>query len=83
MVIKRQLTEFFKTITDDHLEYSDDFNTREFLHLYDFQKFYLHMTMEHSFEYVKTKIGHKWKKYEHSHPKHLGKNNCVNVLKVI
>lgn len=73
--------EFFKTITQEHLDTPDEYNTRELLHLYDFQKFYLYMSIERLFEFVEVKIEHDWHCEEHKTKNKLSEEIIWKCLK--
>lgn len=54
--IKKSLLDFFELITGDSFEFTDSFKTREFIHLYDFHKYYLHKSIENFNELVALKL---------------------------
>lgn len=72
-IVRTEMTEFFKTMVKDRLEFPDEYNTRNFVHLYDFQKFFLHKSVERLFDFIEIKIEHEWIKYMHANAKDLGK----------
>lgn len=65
-VIQRELKNFFDAISEDKLEFSDEFKRRDLIHLYDFQKLYLHRSMEYLVEFIKMNINHHWADHGHS-----------------
>lgn len=65
-VVQRELRKFFDAITKDQFDIPDEFKTRDFVHLYDFQKYFLHKSIEHLKELVHKKQEQDWPKYNHS-----------------
>lgn len=50
------MLDFFELITGDSLEFTDSFKTREFIHLYDFHKYYMQKSIDSFIELVKLKL---------------------------
>lgn len=59
-VIDMELKKLFNTITKLELNYSEKLQTRDFLHLYDFQKHFLYKFIRRFTEAVKVKQQHYW-----------------------
>ncbi|XP_055301184.1 uncharacterized protein LOC129567854 [Sitodiplosis mosellana] len=51
---------FFETISKTELHFSEKLNDRDFIHLYDFQKFFIHRSIRRITELVKVKQYHYW-----------------------
>lgn len=51
---------FFDIISKHELQFSNRFKTRDFVHLYDFQKFFLHKSVRRITELVFIKQQHYW-----------------------
>lgn len=49
-----------ETISKTELHYSDKLNDRDFIHLYDFQKVFIHRSIKRMMELVKVKQQHYW-----------------------
>lgn len=47
----KKLNELFEQLCDEKFIFSDEFNIRDFEHLCDFQKFFLHSSLEY-FTYI-------------------------------
>lgn len=58
---------FFETISKTELRYSDKLKGRDFIHLYDFQKFLIHRFIRAVTELVKVKQLHYWNMAENIH----------------
>ncbi|XP_055301245.1 uncharacterized protein LOC129567898 [Sitodiplosis mosellana] len=65
-VIHRELERFFKVVVTNKFDIPDDYNTRDFVHLYDFQKYYIYTSVERLRGLVEMKQEHDWIIYEHS-----------------
>lgn len=72
-VIEKELNDLFETITKKHLELPEEFEEREFIHLYDFQKFYLFKSTERFLELLTKKVDHDWTYYVPSIMEELSK----------
>lgn len=62
--IKREVHRLLDVITKKKLEFSKKLNEREFTHLYDFQKYFLHRSMRRFMAVVRTKSYHYWNQKE-------------------
>lgn len=58
--IRRELNRMFTVISKDDFDISEKLKTRDFVHLYEFQKYFLHNSMRHLIELVKLKQHHYW-----------------------
>lgn len=59
-MIDISMERFFESISKVELSFPDSFNDRDFIHLYDFQKFFIHRTIGRIMELVKIKQLHYW-----------------------
>lgn len=63
-MIHMLLEQFFESISKFEFDFSDKLNTREFVHVYDFQKCYLYESIRRFTGHVKLKQLHYWNSYE-------------------
>lgn len=56
--IRRELKRFFDVISKADFDFSDKLKTRDFVHLYEFQKYFLHKSIRRLTELVKVKQHH-------------------------
>lgn len=56
--IHLMLQNFFEGIVKNEFVYSDEFITRDFVHVYDFQKYYLHKCIRRFMQLVNDKHCH-------------------------
>lgn len=55
-LIKNTMVEFFDTIENEHFSYPETMNTRELIHLYDYQKFILKKNFRFLEHFVTIKV---------------------------
>lgn len=58
--IRRELKQMFAVISKVDFNISERFKTRDFVHLYEFQKYFLHKSIRLLIELVKLKQHHYW-----------------------
>lgn len=54
------MKKFFEIMSKSELSFSDKFNDRDFVHLYDFQKYFIHKTIKGIMDLVEIKQYHYW-----------------------
>lgn len=59
-IIGMEMKGFFDIISKPELQFSDRFKTRDFIHLYDAQKFFLHKSIRRITELIVVKTEHYW-----------------------
>lgn len=64
--ISRDVQELFEAIASNEFDIPDEYNTRDWISLYNFQKYYIHATIERVMELVEVKQEHDWMIYEES-----------------
>lgn len=68
------MQEFFEEIVSIEFDIPDEYNTRDWISLYNFQKYYIFSTVERIMELVEVKQEHDWMSYEESAWK--GQSKC-------
>lgn len=63
-VIQREVRRLFEIIIKSKFDIPDDFKTRDFIHLYDFQKYYLSTSIELLKQLVEMSLEHDLLIYE-------------------
>lgn len=75
------LKNFFSSLLNCELNYSDEFKSRDFVHLYDFQKYYLHKSIRRLMGFIKAKQYHYWnEKKDVGQWQRLGKNIDIIIF---
>lgn len=59
-MIHMMLENFFESISKCEFNYSDELKTRDCMHLYEFQKYFLYKSMKRLMNLVKEKQQHYW-----------------------
>lgn len=59
-VIEREVIRFLDILCYNKLEFTPKFNSRDFVHLYAFQKHFIYKSIRRMMEYVKIKQHHFW-----------------------
>lgn len=59
-IVYKEMHQLFKTITKSEFKFTEHFNTRNYDHLYDFQKYFLHKAIESLIELVQVKQIDHW-----------------------
>lgn len=59
-LIETEVKHLFGKISKNKFDFPDKLNTRDFVHLYNFQKFFLHKSISRFIELIKVKQYHYW-----------------------
>lgn len=79
-VIQREIRRFFETIIKSKFDIPDDFKMRDFIHLYDFQKYYLFTSIELLKELVEMSQEHDLLIYEQEQSSWPDQSMCDNIV---
>lgn len=66
-VIRRETAECFKVLVNDDFYIPDEYKTRDFAHLFPFQKFYIYNSLERLKELVHLKQEQDWRHFKQKH----------------
>lgn len=63
-IIRKEIGQLFKVISKNKFSIPDEYKIRDFVHLYDFQKYFISISFERLRELVQMKQEHDWINYE-------------------
>ncbi|XP_055301244.1 uncharacterized protein LOC129567897 [Sitodiplosis mosellana] len=79
VVVKRELKEFFEFICQEKFEFSTKLDDRDFMHVYNFQKYLIYKSIRRLMEYVKIKQNHFWTRARNIHTWRLLDLNLADI----